>query len=61
MGFVSTFFLSFYPLFSLLLRDGLTDGVHLEANLAQLSVRQDVASVEDEGGLGHGVIDSLEV
>ena len=47
--------------FFLLLGHRLADGIHLEADLAQFSVRQDVAAVEDEGRLGHGSVDSSEV
>lgn len=40
---------------------GTADDVHLGAELRELVVRQDVAAVEEEGGLGHGFVDAAVV
>lgn len=39
----------------------LSDGEEAEADLLELGVREDVAAVEEEGGLEHAVMDLLEV
>jgi len=40
---------------------GLADRIHLEANVHELLVVEDVAAVEHECRLGHGVVDGLVV
>ncbi len=46
---------------TLFLGDRLADSVHLKADLAELSVRQDVAAIEDEGRLRHGGVHGSKV
>ena len=41
--------------------DALSDGLDTETNLAELGGIQDQASIENEGGLLHGIVDLLVI
>jgi len=38
---------------------GLADGMNIKADLKELSVVQNIPAIEEESGLGHGMIDDF--